>query len=117
MKSTHPLSPAYLWIGSYDALIASSKQWLQNFLCKHGACGTCSTCQQISAEQHHAITWVHPKSAYTLEDLEIIVSTIAFALEENQHHFFILCKADLLTPTCANSLLKSLEEPPTGYHF
>lgn len=114
---THPLSPAYLWIGNREHIIESTKQWLQKNLCPRSGCGTCNSCQQIAIEQHHAVTWVQPKTSYTLDDLAPIVATIAFALEENQHHFFIITKADLLTPICANSLLKSLEEPPTGYHF
>ncbi len=31
--------------------------------------------------------------------------------------FFIIQKADALTAACGNQLLKSIEEPPPGYHF
>ena len=36
---------------------------------------------------------------------------------ENQHYFFVIQKADLLTLACSNRLLKPIEEPPAGYHF
>ncbi|PKN03344.1 hypothetical protein CVU75_02650, partial [Candidatus Dependentiae bacterium HGW-Dependentiae-1] len=47
----------------------------------------------------------------------IIFSTIIFALAPGEHFFFVLQKADFLTTVCANKLLKSMEEPPAGYHF
>jgi len=111
------LAPAYAWIGPHAALVAQTHTFLQSILCPHNGCGTCITCTQITTHQHHAITWLYPEKKYTLEQLDIIFSTIAFALDDDSHHFFIIQKADALTPTCANRLLKPIEEPPTGYHF
>ncbi|GMU19525.1 MAG: hypothetical protein AMXMBFR12_07170 [Candidatus Babeliales bacterium] len=71
----------------------------------------------MQEQQHESILWLSPEKQYAVEDLKVIFSTISFALEENHHYFFVIQKADLLTTTCANALLKSLEEPPAGYHF
>lgn len=112
-------TPAHLWIGRHDDLVDRVTEFLQDQLCTTGtkACQTCSTCMNIRDHQHHATTWIAPEKSYTLAHLEVIFKTITFSLEADAQHFFILQKADFLTPSCANSLLKSLEEPPTGYHF
>lgn len=111
------IPPAELWIGSHDALIDEAHQYLQKFFCAHGGCGTCTTCLQIRQQQHHGSIWIAPEKGYTLESLTVIFETMAFALQPDQHIFFVIQKADYLTTACANSLLKSLEEPKAGYHF
>ena len=63
------------------------------------------------------ISHAMPDKQYTLEQLTAIGNTLSLAVAEGDHFFFIIQKADLLTPACANSLLKSMEEPPPGYHF
>lgn len=111
-----PLSPAYLWIGSPTDLDQKAISFLQKSFC-NDACSSCIECTKISNKQHHAITWITPEKQYTIDQLAVVFSTIAFALNTNEHHFFILQNADFLSPVCANALLKPLEEPPAGYHF
>lgn len=115
--SLNSIAPAQLWLGFHDNLEQEVVQYAQNIFCPSKGCGYCTTCNQIAAKQYHAMQWIAPEKNYTLEDLEPIAATIAFTLDHGAHYFFILQNADFLTPTCANSLLKSLEEPPTGYHF
>lgn len=111
------LHPAYLWIGSPDHLKKVASNFVKQVLCKNHACNSCIECTKIDKQQHHLVCWLEPENQYTVAQLEIIFKTIAFCLDPGQHFFFILQRADLLTITCANSLLKSLEEPPQGYHF
>lgn len=111
------LPPAQLWIGSPDVLVAEVMTYLQQKLCPQAGCGLCLTCTQLRTQQHHAVIWICPEKQYTLEDLAIIHERLAFALSDNERLFFILQKADYLSKQCANSLLKSIEEPPTGYQF
>ena len=61
--------------------------------------------------------WLTPEKSYTLPQLQPIFETISLQLAPDEHFFFIIEHADALTPACANSLLKVMEEPPTGYHF
>lgn len=110
-------TPAHLFIGQPEMVVHEVVAYLQKKLCINNGCGVCRVCLQVESQQHHAVTWLAPEKQYTLDQLEPIFNTIAFALEPDQHHFFIIQKADFLTPTCSNSLLKSLEEPPAGYHF
>lgn len=118
ITASPPISaPAFLWIGAHALLTAKAKKWLQQRWCSHNGCGNCLACQQVQQEQHHAIIWINPEKGYTLEQLEIIHERMAFKLEAGQDFYFVLQKADSLTMQCSNSLLKSIEEPPAGYHF
>ncbi len=117
VTNTHTLPPAQLWVGNHSILVDEVTSYLQNIFCDHNKCNSCTTCLHIAQQQHHAITWVAPEKTYTLEHLEPIFTTISYSLEQNSHHFFIICNADLLPAICANKLLKSIEEPPKGYHF
>lgn len=112
------MPPAQLWLGSSTHLLEEVETYLQKIFCKNDGCRHCIICRQIQQKQHHALCWLYPeKSSYTLDEIAIIGSTISYSLDTGNHFFFIMQKADFLTPTCANSLLKSLEEPPIGYHF
>lgn len=108
--------PAQLWVGSHETLQSSAITHLQSFFCAQ-KCGVCSNCTKIRLQQHHGVIWLTPDKQYTIDQLDIIFETIIFALDPGQHCFFIIQHADALTPLCANALLKSLEEPPRGYHF
>ncbi len=113
--------PAFLFIGNEDALVEHAISELQSFFCNQGqlsqGCSVCIVCRKIREQQHESILWLCPEKQYAIDDLKSIFSTLSFALDHNQHFFFVLQKADLLSTTCANALLKSLEEPPAGYHF
>lgn len=115
------LHPAFLWIGQNNVLLEHAKQFLKQIFCANKTatttCNNCPDCSKIDLQQHHNIRWLVPENQYTVAQLEIIFKTIIFALEPDQHFFFVLERADLLNNSCANSLLKSLEEPPAGYHF
>jgi len=108
---------AQLFIGPHTQTAQRAETILQKKFCENDGCKTCTICKKIADKQHHGIIWLTPEKQYTREQLEPIFKTISFALEPEQNLFFIIQKADFLTPACANSLLKSVEEPPPGYHF
>lgn len=111
------IHPAYLWIGPHTTLISKTVTFLQSVLCPSQSNDGCHLCQQIEQQKHHAVMWLSPEKTYTIEQLEPITNRIVFKLEHNQHCFFVIQQADLLSHACSNSLLKSVEEPPAGYHF
>lgn len=136
MKNILIEHPASLFIGNEQELLENSISLLQKVFCPSaqpsplvvsvreangsnhaGPCSVCVQCRKVQEQQHESILWLMPEKQYAVEDLKVIFSTISFALESNQHYFFVIQKADLLTTACANALLKSLEEPPAGYHF
>jgi DNA polymerase III gamma/tau subunit len=111
------LPPAQLFIGNHDQTMTAVESLLQKMLCTHNACGTCMSCMRIREHQHHAIMWLHPEKNYTIEQFDDLFSTLSLQLQPNELFFFVIQKADFLTTSCANKLLKSMEEPPRGYHF
>ncbi len=113
----HISATATLAIGAYEATQLLALTYLQQTLCKHAGCEHCADCQMVRMRTHHHVLWITPEKKYTLDLLEPITQTIGFTLEPEEHLFFVLEKAELLTTACANSLLKIVEEPPTGYHF
>lgn len=116
-KQNTLISPAYLFIGPEDRTSEHAHTFIQTILCPHNACKICSTCINIRKAQHHALMWFCPEKQYTRESLTDLFSTITLSLEPEEHFFFVFEKAELLSHACANSLLKSIEEPPPGYHF
>jgi len=111
------IPPAQLWIGDQYNTTKQIKQYLQKLFCKDSGCQKCSLCNQIENKQHHCAIWLKTEKYYTLDQIEIIFKTISFQLDQGQKLFFIIQNADFLTSACSNSLLKSVEEPPEGYHF
>lgn len=111
------IPPAQLFVGPHAHVADEVQKFLQERYCTRHACGLCATCQQLAQRQHHGVVWITPEKNYTLDDVEPIFETTSFSLNAGENFFFVLQKADLLTTTCANKLLKILEEPPTGYHF
>ncbi len=109
--------PAHLLIGSSDAALKKSIALLQHALCPHHFCGTCATCRKIKERRHHSVMWIAPEKNYTRDQFAPLFAQLAFELDTNEQFFFVIEKADFLTLSCANSLLKSLEEPPHGYQF
>ncbi len=116
-QSPPHIPAAQLWVGSPSTVADQVLDYLQRILCPHHGCHVCHTCHALRNQQYYATTWLMPEKQYTLESLEHIGKIMAFAVDKGTCHFFIIQKADALTPTCANSLLKSMEEPSPGYHF
>jgi len=110
--------PVELFIGSQASTLTAALQRVQGHFCLHGGCNACRVCQQITERRFYSCRWLVPaKQQYTRVDVEGIMQQLTLALDAEQHYFFVIESAELLTAAVANSLLKSLEEPPTGYHF
>lgn len=104
-------------MGAQAELISYTQQFIQSSLCASGGCGSCIVCTQVKKHQHYLMRWIIPENNYTVNTVEPIFETIKFQLNPDEHFFFVLERSELLTLAVANSLLKSLEEPPPGYHF
>jgi DNA polymerase III gamma/tau subunit len=113
---TH-IPPSQLWIGPTDTLQQEVIIYLQKQFCANKGCRNCATCMAIRHHQYHALMVFNPEKLYTIADLDPLFATLAFALAEHEHYFFIINNADGLNAACSNKLLKSIEEPPPGYHF
>lgn len=120
--NTNTLIPTQLFVGKQELLSEKTEQFLQEQFCKNKAAQNtencfCNECRKIKNHQHELIVFINPEKDYTVKDLDIIFEKANLALDQNQKFFFILQQAQTLSSTCANKLLKILEEPPVGYNF
>lgn len=115
----NPLSnfPAHLITGDSSYSEKQVITWLQEAMKHNHIDEECVVCKAIAEKNFYGLSWLAPENRYTLDLIEVILHTITFQLLENQHHFFVITRAELLTQACANTLLKIVEEPPAGYHF
>lgn len=109
---------AHVWIGNQDMLVARAIQALQELWCPHNACGKCSVCKRIVEKQFHHLLWLTPaKQSYTVDQIDELHAHLSLQREPDEHFFVVLELAHTLSAASANKLLKTLEEPPAGYHF
>lgn len=100
-----------LWVGNHEKLINKAYVYAGEFFGVENEA-------RIRSRQFYGVFWLSPeKNAYTRADLEPLFEKIAFALGHEESCVVVIEHADLLSGSCANSLLKILEEPATGYHF
>lgn len=109
--------PTHLWISDPKTLEAQIIAHIQQQLCKKQSCGQCITCKQINQKEHPWVLWLTPERSYALEQIDEILYTSSFQLDQGEQRFFILQQAERLTDHCSNRLLKTIEEPAYGYNF
>jgi DNA polymerase-3 subunit delta' len=85
------------------------------------ACGTCDSCRRAAAGQQPEIAIVRPAGEQTQiwqfwdrdnKPAGLLQHTLTFAPSTGRRRVYIIERADTLTESAANSLLKVLEEPP-----
>jgi DNA polymerase III delta prime subunit len=108
---------AHVWIGDSTTLQTQTELALQQVLCPHQTCKTCSSCIQIIQKQHANLVWIEPDGSYSSEQIDEILTMTSFKLNTNEQRFFVFNHADQLNASCNNRLLKTIEEPHAGYVF
>ena len=108
---------AHLWLGSSQTIEQQIIIHLQQILCPSNGCQNCATCKQIEQHEHPWTHWLQPDGAYSLDQIDEILQTVRFKLNETEQRFIIFSKAEELTANCNNRLLKTIEEPHAGYIF
>lgn len=85
--------------------------------CQNGgneACDQCLSCRKIDHSNHpdHRIIGIEEGDTIKIDQIRDLQRDMAYKPYESERKIFIIDDADRLTPEAANSLLKTLEEPP-----
>lgn len=79
-------------------------------------CNSCSSCVQIDSGNQPDIIYVKPtkKSGYGVSDVrDQIIKDITIKPYRSKYKIYIIDEADTMTPQAQNSMLKTIEEPPS----
>jgi DNA polymerase-3 subunit delta' len=78
------------------------------------SCGGCRSCRKIIAGMHPDVVIVQPDGAFIkIDQVRAVIAEVAYQPFEGKYRVVILDAADQMRPEAANSLLKTLEEPPS----
>ncbi|WP_461209730.1 DNA polymerase III subunit delta' [Desulfocurvus sp. DL9XJH121] len=106
--------------GTPDEREALALYWAQllNCTCGNGACGTCPSCVQIRDLAHTDLRILDGREAkIKIEEVRELKPLFGQPPRGDGRRVVIFHEAQELTPSAANALLKSLEEPCQGTVF
>lgn len=78
-------------------------------------CGTCQACHLVASGNHPDLFWVQPESEVgrlKVEQVRELQHHLSLTPNMASHRIAVLDRFDQATPSAANALLKTLEEPP-----
>ena len=77
------------------------------------ACGRCVACRKVEDGNHPDVRHIHPDGSWMkIAQIRRMQRELTYRSMEASHKICILTDADRMTTQAANSLLKTLEEPP-----
>lgn len=83
-------------------------------------CGRCPACLKLAAGNHQDLIVLRPednKKEISVDQARRVIKTLQFAPQEADNRLVIIPRADELSLSAANALLKTLEEPPEHTTF
>lgn len=110
------ISHAYLFVGPSGTgkrTLALAFAAALNCLADQRPCGSCRNCRRIDEGNHPDVTVLEPEGrSFKIDQIRQVQQLISLKPYEARSKIFILDGAEALTEQAANSLLKTLEEPP-----
>ncbi len=77
------------------------------------SCDECAVCRRIDRESYGDVTTIRPDGQFIkIAQTRALAEEVYYRPREGRQRFFIIDEADRLREEAANSLLKTLEEPP-----
>jgi DNA polymerase III subunit delta' len=81
-------------------------------------CGHCNSCRKIEEGMHPDVREVEPEGQFIkIEQMRELSREVFFSPFEAKRRFFLINHAERLKMEAANSILKTLEEPPKTSHL
>lgn len=80
-------------------------------------CEECSNCLSLKNSSHPDILEFDAASHTGIDDIKTMLEGISYAPAMGRHRVFIVDEVHMLSTKAFNSLLKTLEEPPSGVVF
>lgn len=80
-------------------------------------CDRCIACRKIDNRNHPDVHWIEPSrraEKISIDEIRLVQKEISLKPYEGKFKIFIIQEAQEMTPEAANSLLKTLEEPPSA---
>ncbi|MBM7855170.1 DNA polymerase-3 subunit delta' [Desulfohalotomaculum tongense] len=114
---------AYLFIGPEGVgKTTTGAAFARALLCENPAdgdsCGTCRHCRQVDGGNHPDLHQITPAGAVIkLEQIHQLQKNVYYRSYQGGRQVYIIKKCDVMTAEAANSLLKTLEEPPGNAVF
>ena len=109
-------SHAYLIVGPAQVgKTTLAKAFAQALLCQgeDRPCSACRACQLVRADRHPDVSLVLPEGArIKIEAIRGLQQMLSLSPVEGDYRICIIRQMDVATPSAANCLLKTLEEPP-----
>lgn len=111
------IPPATLYIGPHATTQDYIIRYLQSIYCQQNNDRACDICVKIKNKEYDCIYFVNQAENIKIEQIENLLHIIQYQREHNTPFFFVLYRVEFLSVSCANRLLKVLEEMPPYYHF
>lgn len=115
------LTGSFLFVGpSGVGKVKAAWAFMQEALCDNPAkapCGECGSCRRVEQHLHESILFIQADGPQIKADQAHSVLEFLQLQSVRKHRFVLIEEAQRMNPAAANSLLKTLEEPPEGTTF
>lgn len=96
---------------------AAARCFAAALVCDQGGCGHCSSCQRVLATRHPDVVEIEPEGVtYKIDEVKQIITEAHRSPLESDRKVIMILEAERLGER-ANTLLKTLEEPPPRVHI